>query len=178
MDNKLSLHIVWPFVILWIIVCAMVGGDLIPLHVTDKMGSAGKVAWMMEELLPSDDVVPVDELDMSQIGVVDDTQIDAPVDNQEAFDRLAEDIVDDAVADPVQDEALDADQLEDSKVLIDIPVEDMGNITYILNTNSMKFHNIGCYSAELIAPENFEASFDTRDTVLANGYVPCENCNP
>jgi len=160
MNNKLSLHIVWPFVILWIIVAAMVGGDLIPLHVIDGMGSAGKVAWLMDELLP------VDNVDSSQ--VVDLPVDDTEVDTQKAVDTLTEDIVQDAVV----------DQNTDETNLIGIPVEDMGNITYILNTNSMKFHNIGCHSVELIAEENFQASFDTRDAVLANGYVPCEHCNP
>ena len=179
MDNKMSLHIVWPFVILWIIVAAMVGGDLIPLHVTDKMGSAGKIVWMMDELLPADDVASADELDLSQTGVVEDTQVDQSVDNQEAFNVLTEDIVQDSVNNQITDPTQTVqDVTQDNSITTGVPVDEMGDVTYILNTNSMKFHKVDCHSAELIAEENFQASFDTRDTIIANGYVPCKNCNP
>lgn len=147
MDNKLSLHIVWPFVILWIIVAAMVGGDLIPLHLTESAGGIGKVACLVEELIPVDDV--------DSEPIADDVIL-----NNEPVDQT--------VAEPLQDDT----------VLADAPVGNLDDVTYILNTNSMKFHNIGCHSVELIAKENFQASFDTRDVVISNGYVPCENCNP
>lgn len=51
-------------------------------------------------------------------------------------------------------------------------------ITYILNTNTMKFHLPNCKHANEIADHNKLLSNETRDTILEKGYVPCKICNP
>lgn len=51
-------------------------------------------------------------------------------------------------------------------------------ITYILNTNTMKFHLPSCKHANEIADHNKLLSNETRDTILEKGYVPCKICNP
>lgn len=50
--------------------------------------------------------------------------------------------------------------------------------TYVLNTNTHKFHKPGCYSVEKIKPENYAEFTGTREEVIAYGYDPCKNCNP
>lgn len=49
---------------------------------------------------------------------------------------------------------------------------------YILNTNTMKFHNEGCSSAKDIKPKNKETFNGTRTWLTDNGYSPCGVCNP
>lgn len=50
--------------------------------------------------------------------------------------------------------------------------------TYVLNTNTHKFHKPGCYSVEEIKPENYAEFTGTREEAIAYGYDPCKNCNP
>lgn len=50
--------------------------------------------------------------------------------------------------------------------------------TYILNTNTMKFHYPGCFSVKKIADENKEESDLTREELIDLGYSPCGNCKP
>lgn len=50
--------------------------------------------------------------------------------------------------------------------------------TYILNTETHKFHTPACSSVETIKPENYEEFTGTKDTLLASGYTACKRCNP
>ena len=56
--------------------------------------------------------------------------------------------------------------------------KDPPEITYILNTNSRKFHKPSCRSVELMKPENAQETSASRDEVLEMGYTPCGNCKP
>lgn len=57
-------------------------------------------------------------------------------------------------------------------------VEESGTVGYILNTRSMKFHEIDCGTGQRTSEEyKQESSFD-RDTLINMGYTPCGNCNP
>lgn len=56
--------------------------------------------------------------------------------------------------------------------------EDLPEVTYILNTNSRKFHKPSCRSVELMKPENVQETSASREEVLEMGYKPCGNCNP
>ena len=49
---------------------------------------------------------------------------------------------------------------------------------YILNTNTMKFHNVGCSSVKDIKPQNKETYNGTKAWLIDNGYSPCGVCNP
>lgn len=51
-------------------------------------------------------------------------------------------------------------------------------ITYILNTNTMKFHLPDCPSVQDIAPSNREESTLSRKKLQNAGYEPCGRCNP
>ena len=50
--------------------------------------------------------------------------------------------------------------------------------TYVLNTNTMKFHYPDCRSVKKIASENYEEMFGTRDDAIARGFDPCGICEP
>ena len=50
--------------------------------------------------------------------------------------------------------------------------------TYILNTNSKKFHLPSCTSVTQMKVANRQEFTGTRDEVIADGYEPCKNCNP
>ncbi len=50
--------------------------------------------------------------------------------------------------------------------------------SYVLNTNTKKFHLPTCSSAKKIKAKNREDFTGTRDEVIARGYEPCKVCNP
>lgn len=49
--------------------------------------------------------------------------------------------------------------------------------TYVLNTNSMKFHHANCRYASKISPENYRTC-SSREEAIAQGFIPCGVCNP
>lgn len=53
-----------------------------------------------------------------------------------------------------------------------------GQVTYVLNTNTKKFHRPGCSSVDQMKAKNRQDFYGTRDEVIAMGYVPCKRCNP
>lgn len=50
--------------------------------------------------------------------------------------------------------------------------------TYVLNTNTMKFHRPDCPSVDKMASKNRQDYTGSRDDLIAQGYEPCKNCNP
>lgn len=50
--------------------------------------------------------------------------------------------------------------------------------TYILNTNSRKFHRPDCSSASQISDANREEYTGTREELIEQGYTPCGYCKP
>ena len=57
------------------------------------------------------------------------------------------------------------------------PQESQG-ITYVLNTNTMKFHYPTCSSVDDMKEKNKQIYTGSRDEVINMGYVPCKRCNP
>ena len=51
-------------------------------------------------------------------------------------------------------------------------------VTYVLNTNTMKFHLPTCASVAEIKEKNRQDYYGDRDALLAQGYTPCKRCNP
>lgn len=60
------------------------------------------------------------------------------------------------------------------------PVDDNSSVaektTYILNTNTHKFHYPSCQSTTQISEENKDEYVGTREELLENGYSPCGDC--
>lgn len=50
--------------------------------------------------------------------------------------------------------------------------------TYVINTNTGKFHYPSCSSAKRISDANRSEYNGTREDLIAQGYTPCERCNP
>lgn len=50
--------------------------------------------------------------------------------------------------------------------------------TYVLNTNTKKFHRPSCSSVSQMKEKNRQDTSLTYDQVIEKGYVPCKNCNP
>lgn len=57
------------------------------------------------------------------------------------------------------------------------PQESQG-ITYVLNTNTMKFHYPTCSSVDDMKEKNKQIYTGSREEVINMGYVPCKRCNP
>ncbi|MDO4615136.1 MAG: DNA/RNA non-specific endonuclease [Lachnospiraceae bacterium] len=68
-------------------------------------------------------------------------------------------------------------ETEESERISDEPAADEGQ-TYILNTNTKKFHYPHCGSVQQMKEKNKREYEGTRDEVIAMGYSPCKNCNP
>lgn len=58
------------------------------------------------------------------------------------------------------------------------PASEEKEVTYILNKNTRKFHRPFCSSVLDMKESNKVNSYETRDEVIARGYVPCQRCNP
>ena len=57
------------------------------------------------------------------------------------------------------------------------PQESQG-ITYVLNTNTKKFHYPTCSSVDDMKEKNKQIYTGSREEVIIMGYVPCKRCNP
>lgn len=61
---------------------------------------------------------------------------------------------------------------------VETPQQIPEGTSYVLNTNTKKFHLPGCSSAGDIKPENREDFTGSREEVINRGFVPCKKCNP
>lgn len=50
--------------------------------------------------------------------------------------------------------------------------------TYVCNLNTKKFHYAYCDSVNKMKESNKKFTDESRDSLIAQGYVPCKNCNP
>ena len=78
----------------------------------------------------------------------------------------------DAAAFPAISTASTDDQAADSQT------GTPSTVTYVVNKNTGKFHYPSCSSVPKIKAKNRMDSNQTRDELIAQGYVPCKNCNP
>ena len=56
--------------------------------------------------------------------------------------------------------------------------EDAAEVTYILNTNTMKFHEPDCRSVREMKAKNRCEFYGTREEAIDAGYSPCGRCRP
>ena len=63
-----------------------------------------------------------------------------------------------------------------SGTIVDVPEISTGEPTFILNTGTKKFHLLTCSRAPEEGSENYELSAKTRDSVIADGYMPYGIC--
>ncbi len=60
----------------------------------------------------------------------------------------------------------------------DNPEQQQTTSSYVLNTNTMKFHYPTCRDVKKIAPHNYSTYDGTRDGAIGQGYSPCGHCKP
>ena len=60
----------------------------------------------------------------------------------------------------------------------EIQTEAANEDTYIVNTNTGKFHKPSCRSVKQMKESNKSERTTTRDELISEGYEPCKNCNP
>ena len=58
------------------------------------------------------------------------------------------------------------------------PADETEGMDYVLNTNSMKFHDPNCEWAQKINDRNRADYTGSREDLIAQGYSPCGGCNP
>lgn len=61
---------------------------------------------------------------------------------------------------------------------IDVTAQGDTTTTYVLNTNTLKFHLPTCSSVTDIKAKNRKSATTTRSKLIAQGYTPCSRCNP
>lgn len=107
-----------------------------------------------------------------QVAATDDFRSGEEIaDGAEASETDGADTADENDADASQtDAAADSPDTDDSPESV--------SQTYILNTNTKKFHLPDCGSVSRIKDENKAAFTGTREELLAEGYSACKNCNP
>ncbi|MCD8218446.1 MAG: DNA/RNA non-specific endonuclease [Clostridiales bacterium] len=82
------------------------------------------------------------------------------------------------------DETLFASDEEDdvtdtSETEVDVTAEtDSDTETYVVNTNTKKFHKPTCSSVDDIADYNRKDYSGSRETLISQGFEPCKRCNP
>lgn len=58
------------------------------------------------------------------------------------------------------------------------PTKEPQSVTYILNTNTKKFHYPGCSSIRDMKEKNKQEFYGTREEAIQKGYCPCGRCHP
>ena len=78
----------------------------------------------------------------------------------------------DSVTRSVQNETTAGeDEEEDSE-------EEPEEITYVMNTNTKKFHRPYCSAVKDIKDKNRRDTTLSREEIISQGYAPCKRCNP
>ncbi len=75
-------------------------------------------------------------------------------------------------------EASSSSQEADSVESSDAETTTTNSTTYILNTNTMKFHYSSCSSVSKMSESNKQEYSGTRDELISQGYEACGNCTP
>lgn len=101
---------------------------------------------------------------------MDDTDVD---ENADEYDGEDSDFDDDD--NPLESDDIDSEELDEDE---DAGDEEGPAITYVLNTNTMKFHYPDCRSVKQMKDKNRLIEETTREDLIERGYDPCGNCNP
>ena len=83
----------------------------------------------------------------------------------------------------VENNSLDNAESDSNNIGTDDQINDTvsktsGEILYVANTNSHKFHRLDCSSVTDIKPKNRWDTSLTREQLIEQGYKPCQRCNP
>ena len=101
---------------------------------------------------------------------LDDIDVDEYADEYDDEDSDIDDY-----DDSLESSDFDSDEFDEDK---DTEDEEGSAITYVLNTNTGKFHYPDCQSVKLMKDKNKLIEETTREDLIERGYDPCGNCNP
>jgi len=73
---------------------------------------------------------------------------------------------------------VEIDYATGSSCLAETAVTQDKTVSYILNTNSKKFHTPDCHGVQDMKAENRKEYSGTRHSLIDQGYSPCGQCNP
>ena len=108
------------------------------------------------------------EADPGYVAAVDETDAKG-CDEEQDGDQAAEVVTSEEI------QATESDTgNEKSEIRSDVANEE----TYIVNTNTGKFHKPSCRSVKQMKESNKSERTTTRDELISEGYEPCKNCNP
>ena len=74
----------------------------------------------------------------------------------------------------------EAEIIQIEETLTDAPEEDAGPTvgSYVLNTNTYRFHKPSCESVYEMKEKNREWFYGSREEIIEAGYIPCGRCRP
>jgi len=87
------------------------------------------------------------------------------------------------VSDPDSEESEPATRSAEDDAVIDeneeeASEEEPAEITYIMNTNTKRFHKPYCSSVKDMKDKNKRETTLSREEIIRQGYKPCKRCNP
>lgn len=81
----------------------------------------------------------------------------------------------DSTLEAVPDEEADSTTPEQSESEIYVPSD---GVTYVINTNTFRFHLPGCQSVQEMKAQNRYEYLGDREDLIEDGYTPCGRCHP
>lgn len=99
-------------------------------------------------------------------------------DGNSGFDVSGEEEDDAQAAETVTSEETHDTESDIGNETSEIQTEAANEDTYIVNTNTGKFHKPSCRSVKQMKESNKSERTTTRDELISEGYEPCKNCNP
>ena len=73
---------------------------------------------------------------------------------------------------------VEIDYATGDSALASVGLPEQGEVTYVLNTASRKFHRPDCAGVGTMAEKNRQDTGEDRQTLLDKGYQPCGQCKP
>lgn len=108
-------------------------------------------------------------------GISLDSAPEEQVDLEEPEEEYTDGSIDEGLQ--IQDEEYGYEDVQDDSAE-EVQEENGVVTTYVLNTNTKKFHKPECGSVKLMKEKNKSIEETTREDIIARGYDPCENCDP
>ena len=115
-----------------------------------------------EETIKEDDILTGEDAITEDDKLLDDAVVEESIATDEAKDESKNEVVE--TTSTIQS--------------IDNSTSSTPEVTYVLNTNTKKFHKPKCSSVKKIRDENKKEVTWSRDEVIGAGYDPCGNCHP
>ena len=104
-----------------------------------------------------------------------DEESDKESDSANAKEKVEENDSADAKEDDGKKDSKDPAKGQDEKASAS---EKVSENSYVLNTNTHKFHRPGCSSVDDMKDKNKRISDESREEIIQQGFKPCARCNP